>query len=212
MYTPLQEDLEFLQHFGVKGQKWGVRKAEPTSSTDSKTEPKTGMSKKRKAAIIIGSAVGVAAIAAGALYAKKHMGVPLSSISSSAKGEAVAKAMAKEPTSIVHAARGRFFGWGFPQHGGLANPLAEYDKSGLVNASGETFFNRYGDRKEKVAARFLDPEGRKDISGRKIFHDVMLPEDLSVGVNSHQDAQAKVWPMIKDTYNALYLKPREGDE
>lgn len=27
MNHPLQEDIEFLEHFGVKGQQWGVRKA-----------------------------------------------------------------------------------------------------------------------------------------------------------------------------------------
>ena len=35
MGKPLQEDEAFLEHFGVKGQKWGVRKATPTGATRS---------------------------------------------------------------------------------------------------------------------------------------------------------------------------------
>lgn len=32
--VPLQEDIDFLEHFGVKGMRWGVRKEEDTSTQD----------------------------------------------------------------------------------------------------------------------------------------------------------------------------------
>jgi len=40
MTQPLQEDLDFLAHFGVKGMKWGVRREHQTTSADRKSARK----------------------------------------------------------------------------------------------------------------------------------------------------------------------------
>ena len=43
MNKPLTEDIEFLEHHGIKGMRWGVRKKEETSAPESKT---TGLKNK----------------------------------------------------------------------------------------------------------------------------------------------------------------------
>jgi hypothetical protein len=164
----------------------------------------------KKAAIITGSAMGVAAIAVGSVFAARYLG---SSGSLSAANATVgapvkkfAQSMAEEPIGIVHAARGKHHGFTFPGRGGLTDPLIEYDKAGfhtLQDAKGAAF-KRYGDRLEKIAAKYPDPAGRLDRSGRGIFHEVMLPESMAKMVNNVDDVVDVTWPLIKDKYDALY--------
>lgn len=70
--------LDDLQHFGVKGMKWGVRKARaPSTKNASDSEEKTGMSTRKKA--IIGATV-VAGVGIAAILVAKHKGVTVSSV------------------------------------------------------------------------------------------------------------------------------------
>lgn len=197
---------DYLEHFGVKGMKWGVRKERTSSSPDS--SQKEGWSNKKKAAVILGSAAVAASLIAGGIYAKKHFNVKMANLpKSSAPSKKLSESLAKEPVSLIHASRGKTIGFSFLQRGGLEDPLKEYMRSGLESADIEQskkFFSRYGDRNEKIALRFMDPLGRKDQSGRAIPHEALLPESLAKGVNSHEEAVAKVWPLIKDTYEAIY--------
>jgi hypothetical protein len=188
---------EFLEHHGIKGQKWGIRNKKKSS------EEKHPWSKKKKTTVILGSAVAVAAITAGAIYAKKHYGVPVSGLPKSLEGAKFTEAMVKEPTDIIHATRGKHRGFGILRHGGINNPVAEMDKAFGGNESAG-YFKRYGDHLEKVAGSFPDPQGRKDFAGRTIPHVVILPKGMSEGVNNIDDLQKKAWPLIKDTFNALH--------
>lgn len=69
---------DFLEHFGVRGQKWGVRKTTTSSGNSSQNREKF-----KKAAKIAGGVAGVAAVAAGAIYANKllrHGDIPYSKV------------------------------------------------------------------------------------------------------------------------------------
>ena len=195
---------DFLEHHGIRGMRWGVRK----STSNSSEESKPGWSNRKKAVVILGSAAAAGAILAGGLYAKKHFGVPVNKVTDSASGKKLTEALAKEPINIVHSSRGKKVGFQFLNRGGLDDPLKEFESAGLHTSIGERdgYFKRYGKNLEKVAATFNDPDGRKDFAGRIIPHQVMLPESLAKGVSSNEDAKNVAWPLIKDTFEALYHK------
>lgn len=207
---------DFMAHFGVKGMKWGVRKRQDASSgtPSSKVFGETSEGSSRdykKAVIIAGSVLGVAAIAVGGAYLAKKSGVSISDLRKStnpealANGQKMAKAFAKEPTGLVFASRGKEHGTTFLQFGGLPDPLGEYDRAGFNFGEVPTgTMRRYGDRKEKIAVNFLDPEGRLDAATRPIFHEVILPEGLAAGITNFDEAVSKVWPMLKDQADVMY--------
>ncbi len=177
-----------LIHFGVKGQKWGVVKKDTPGE-------KQGMSTKKKVAIGVGAGVVVAGAAFAAVYLAKNGKNPIAEI----------KELVQEPTSMIHATRGKNRGFNFRTAGGLKDPLTEYVKTGFEQMpDAKEFFNRYGDRMEKVAARFPDPLGRKDAAGRVIPHEVILHEALAKGVKDVADAIKVAWPSIADEYADYY--------
>jgi hypothetical protein len=76
---------DVLEHFGVKGMKWGVRKSRQSSESDG-GDGKSGLSRNKK--IVIASAVGVG-VGVAAIAIARSRGVTLSSIrsgSTTAKG------------------------------------------------------------------------------------------------------------------------------
>jgi len=77
--TTLEEDD--LAHFGVKGMRWGVRKAD----TSGGTQQKSGMSTKKK--VLIGTAV-VAGVAATAAILARSGSVSVPTVRSSAQTSA----------------------------------------------------------------------------------------------------------------------------
>jgi len=97
--------------------------------------------------------------------------------------------------------RGRTWGFRFLIRGELADPLPVYDSA----------FNGLGDKSEvcrrmgdKVALRFVDPQGREDAAGRPIAHDFVLDGELAVEVNSLADGIRLVWPMVESEYSNAY--------
>lgn len=192
---------DVLEHFGVKGMHWGVRKETSGAKAES-GEQKSH--KKRNIAIVLGSAAAVTAIGVGAVYAKKHMGVSVGDIpKASAETKKFAAALANEPIGIAHSSRGRDVGYHFLRDGGMRDPSGEFVKAGLEFAE-PGFFRRFGEHGEKVAARFADPLGRMDFSGRPIGHDVIIPASMSEGVNSIEDVIRVTWPHIEPIYAPFY--------
>lgn len=203
----IDEDA-YIEHFGVKGMRWGVRKENKSSSSTTKIKEEKP-NRNKKAAIILGSVAASAAIAAGAIYVKKRMNV---SVKETAKASETAKtfskALADEPVGILHSSRGHGRGYAFLQGGGLKNPTKEAIEAGLDKAD-VGFFKRYGSNGEKVAARFADPLGRKDRAGRAIGHDVILPKSMAKDVHNIDDVEKVAWPKIKPLFDAFY-KSEEG--
>jgi hypothetical protein len=82
-------EIDYLEHFGVRGQKWGVRKHEEERRARAETfKAQKKMSKKKKA-VIGGVVVGTAVVA---ILLARRSGVTMSSIRGSPKTSAGAKA------------------------------------------------------------------------------------------------------------------------
>jgi hypothetical protein len=194
-------DDYILEHYGVKGMKWGVRNKKKVSNKNNKGTNKNSV---KNASIVLGSIAAAAAIGIGAAYAKKHYDVKMSDVPKSKPlVENFASAMANEPVDIMYSSRGRDKGYAFLRDGSLENPSTEFVNSGLAEAGYESF-KRYGDDNEKIAARFTDPLNRKDFAGRPIGHDVILPKSMTENVNNIDDVVEKTWPLIKDIFQGFY--------
>lgn len=198
---------EFLAHYGVKGQKWGVRKKEDGSGDESSSEDKklTDAEKKaraKKVAIGVGALLAVAGAGAVAYQLNKNGKLPISSIRKPSKSAAPAvKKVLQEPTSIIHTSRGKNKGFRFYQQGGTPDYFQLWSKH-FEQAGGAA----KNDMFEKlpngmVAAAFPDPKGRKDAVGRVIPHEVIVPAYLTTGINTISDVVKHVWPMLEDAYN-----------
>lgn len=109
-----------------------------------------------------------------------------------------------EGATFIWATRGRTWGFRFLRNGGLPDPLGVY----------ESTFSELGDQSEgwsrvddRVALRFPDPEGRRDLAGRVIPHDFVLLGPWADGINSLDDGFQRIWPEIADEFESLWDKP-----
>lgn len=218
MDQPFATPGEALEHFGVKGMKWGVRKADdsmgdraPTQKTDAE---KTAARKATAKKVAIGTGVLIAAAGAAFVAYKLHQNgsLSLSSVKKATKAttpatKSAVKKVVQEPVDIIHASRGKNHGFMFLRQGGLSSTLGEYDRAGFSSTEAREFFKRYGTNNEKVAARFPDPLGRKDFAGRTIPHEVIVPASMSHGIHNIQDVIEKIWPHLKLAHDALYDIP-----
>lgn len=194
---------ELVEHHGVKGMHWGVSKVRTTVS-DLNTP------RNRKIAKRVAVGVGVTAAVAGSAFVayklhqdpSKVLSLVKKSSPTIAVGRAVVDKMTnQEPTDIIHVARGKSKGYSFQKRGGVADPLLALPRALSDDNAGPGYFERFGTHGEKVAASFFDPEGRKDFSGRPIFHSVVVPKHMSSGINNVDDVVTHIWPKIKDTYD-----------
>lgn len=97
MIVDTEVDL-FLEHFGVRGMRWGHRKAQKDN------QPKSS----KKTLKVLGTAAGVIAIGAGALYMQQHM----------AKNKRVSLARAREATEMAEQSQ-RY--WAAMEKSGIGN-------------------------------------------------------------------------------------------
>lgn len=193
---------EALQHFGVKGMRWGVRKEETTSSPENRTL--TSQEKKARAKkVAIGAGVLVAVAGAAFVAYKLHQSGHLSlSDIRKAKPSPQARKVVKEvreQTDILHVSHGKKSVFTFYKRGGLQDPLSEYEKVFGTNEFQHNMFKRLNDG--RVAASFRDPHNRKDHAGRMVEHQIIVPKSLSGKLNTITDVIQHIWPKLQDTYN-----------
>lgn len=192
---------EALAHYGTKGMKWGVRKQEENTKRERTPEEQARRNARIKKMLI---GVGVLTAVAGAAFVAYKLNqsgkLPMSSIRKAAKPTPAVKKVIQEPTDIIHLTRGKTKGLRFQKQGGTPNHFEVWEKTlgKYAHSSERSIFERTGDF---IAARFMDPEGRVDQSGRVIPHEVIIPKSMSAGVNSIEDVRAKIWPLLKDTYD-----------
>lgn len=199
---------ELLAHHGVKGMKWGVRKTrEETNKSPRFTPHQKEVAKK----VAIGA--GVLALAAGAAYVTYTMHksghMPISDVKRIGDTLAAKSAVShilSEPTDVIHATRGRDVGFSFLKKGGVHDPLHLYESAFGADSHNMSFFKKLPDG--KIAASFLDPEGRKDFAGRSIPHQVIIPRHMADGINNSDDVINKIWPLLRDTYRQHYSLPK----
>jgi hypothetical protein len=197
---------DFLEHHGIKGMQWGVRKERSSSNQTSDGQNSNRNKRLKQAAIGAGilAAVGGGILAAHLL--KTRGGVSIKDISDN-NGKQLAEKVLKEPTDIIHLARGKHSSLTFHKKGNTEDYFQIFDKmGGNKDKYAQGIFEKAKDGSNRILSEFTDPENRKDFSGRPIFHTVVIPSSMSSGIHSNEDVKNKIWPLIKDGYNAFYEK------
>lgn len=191
----IDEDV-YLEHHGVKGMKWGVRK-------NRNSTPKQPWSTKKK----VGVGLGVAAVVAGtaaAIFISKNGNLPFSSISKpSAESKKLVEDLGKKvvqgnPTSVLHASRAKNTGFKVLKDGSTMSPLSAVSKVFGEEDPKVGTFKRTADG--LVGVVFNDPQGRTDRAGRVIPHMVVIPKEHAIRVGTYDAAVRKAWSLVKDSY------------
>lgn len=228
-YSSITYD-DYLEHFGVKGMKWGVRKDRKKSnqqnnqdvSLDGSEQAKKKLDLKdprvKKAAV---AAAGVTAIVAGA-YVLSKGGVSVNSLNRSTvkKGSEKAKDILQEASDIIYLSKPHKeagvtrngivrTGLDFVTTGKTKDYFTIFDDAGLNKDQGKNYFNKLpnGD----VAAVFEDLIGRVDAAGRTIPHNVFIPKDQAIGLNSLEDVIDKFGPRLEKEYSDFLDRKRAGN-
>lgn len=202
----------FLAHYGVKGMKWGVRKARDKTSASTSSDvdskaAKTSARRERAKKVAIGTGLLIAAAGTAYVGYKLHEGGHLSvSKLPQAKPEVKKKveSIMTEPSDLIYASRMRDKGFSFVRKGNLPDPLPEYDRAFGANSGERNVFKRYGDNNEKIAVSFDDPDGRMDRAGRIIPHEVVIPRTMAEGINTHAEAVSKAWSIVGPKFATDY--------
>lgn len=78
----------------------------------------------------------------------------------------------------------------------------------------ESEFREVSDEREvcarsgnNVVLRIVDPEGRKDASGRDIPHEFIVPPPLADQIHSLQDGLRLVWDTVSAEYAEVWQMP-----
>jgi hypothetical protein len=188
----------FLAHYGVMGMKWGRHKSGQQSSERQKMTPEEKKAIVKKVAI----GTGTLLLAAGTAYVAHALvtkgSIKISDLPDDPSARQKAEAVISDPITVMHLSRGKNKGFRFYNDGQSPSPLSEYDKGFEGHQESASHFKKYDG---KIAATFLDPEGRKDRAGRPIPHQVIIPKSMADGIDNVNDVVTKIWPIIKEDYS-----------
>ncbi len=102
---------------------------------------------------------------------------------------------------LIWATRGRTWGFRFLLDGGLSDPLLEYERIVAHLGDDPRACSRVA---SKVALRFPDPLGRRDLAGRVIPHDFVVSGDVANDIHSVKDGLQQVWPLVEAAYARVW--------
>ena len=197
--------LDYLEHYGVKGMKWGIRKERTTAGDKESTGKESTFSwKNPKVKAAATAVVGVTAIVAAAYIGSKSS-VKVSSIlpsDVSAGKEAVDKIFEKQKDIIYvskpYRGSGKRTTLGFVNQGQTKDFFSIFDEAGLNDDHAPGYFSKLSNG--SVATVLSDMFGRVDDAGRAIPHMVLFPTEQAVGLNSIQDVIDKFGPRLESEY------------
>ena len=197
--------LDYLEHYGVKGMKWGIRKERTTAGDKESTGKESTFSwKNPKVKAAATAVVGVTAIVAAAYIGSKSS-VNVSSIlpsDISAGKEAVDKIFEKQKDIIYvskpYRGSGKRTTLGFVNQGQTKDFFSIFDEAGLNDDHAPGYFSKLSNG--SVATVLSDMFGRVDDAGRAIPHMVLFPSEQAVGLNSIQDVIDKFGPRLESEY------------
>lgn len=106
--------------------------------------------------------------------------------------------------TLIWATRGRTWGFRFLLNGGFRDPLPEYDKVFSGFEDEREVCRRVG---EKVALRFPDPSGWRDVAGRVIPHEFVVFPPLADQIDSVEDGIQLVWPLVAEEFAKAWELP-----
>jgi hypothetical protein len=106
--------------------------------------------------------------------------------------------------NFIWATRGRTWGFTFIAKAELRDPLSTYERA-MSMLDGSIQGRAHGDG--VVALKLIDPEGRRDRSGRPITHSFVLFGDLADRVGSVEDGIREVWPLVAAQYESAWDQP-----
>lgn len=101
-------------------------------------------------------------------------------------------------SSFIWATRGRTWGFRFLRSAGFNDPLQQYERA-FVGVENEPEVCRLVKR-DTVALRFPDPEGRCDSAGRIIPHDFVLLGEWANEIDSVARGVENVWPKVANEF------------
>ena len=207
--------LDYLEHYGVKGMKWGIRKERPTANGKESTGKESTFSLSNpKVRAAASAAIGVTAIIAAA-YIGSRSNVNISSITPSdvSAGKEKVDKILEEQKDIIYLSSpyrgsGKRTTFGFVNQGQTKDFFTLFDEAGLNDPSHEYgYFNKLPNG--SVATILSDAFGRIDDAGRMIPHLVLIPKDQAVGVDSIEDVIDKFGPKLEAEYQK-FVENREG--
>ena len=197
--------LNYLEHYGVKGMKWGIRKERPTANGKESTGKESTFSLSNpKVRAAASAAIGVTAIIAAA-YIGSRSKVNISSITPSdvSAGKEKVDKILEEQKDIIYLSKpyrgsGKRTTLGFINEGQTKDFFTLFDEAGLNDDHAPGYFSKLPNG--SVATVLSDAFGRIDDAGRKIPHMVLIPKDQAVGLDSIEDVIDKFGPRLESEY------------